>query len=74
MNVAARIVEPADSTSPKGEIGSFRRFGARGPVYEVIAVGKKGPDGDWEMRIRLPETGEEADYPLSHILADPREA
>ena len=31
-------------------------------------------DGDREMRIRLPESGEEADYPLSHILRDPLEA
>ena len=75
MNVATRVVsgEPQPS-GPEAEICHFRRFGARGPVYEIIAVGEKRTDGDWEMRIRLPESGEEADYQLSHILRDPLEA
>ena len=75
MNVAPRHnTDGQKPVGPETEIGNFRRFGPHGPVYEVIGVGEKLADGDWEMRIRMPESGEEADYPLSHLLQDPREA
>lgn len=74
MNVASRQF-PGDPTprEPYAEIGNFRRFGPKGPVYEVISVGEKRADGDWEMRIRMPESGEEADYPFSQLRQDPLE-
>jgi hypothetical protein len=64
----ARIPHPADL------IGTWRRFGALGPVYEIIASGEELPDGDRLMRVRVAETGEEVDYRLTGILDDPRES
>lgn len=54
-------------------IGTWRRFGLSGPVYEIIAEGKKLPAGDETLRIRVVETGEELDYRLADILDDPKE-
>nr|WP_315052891.1 DUF5397 family protein [uncultured Brevundimonas sp.] len=50
------------STSP----ARFRRFGAAGPIYEVEAV-----DHD-QARIRVVESGEALDYPLTALLSDPQ--
>jgi len=58
---------------PQTLIGTWRRFGISGPVYEIIAEGKKLPAGDETLRIRVVETGEELDYKLADILDDPRE-
>ena len=58
---------------PQYLIGTWRRFGLSGPVYEIIAEGKKLPAGDETLRIRVVETGEELDYKLADILDDPRE-
>jgi hypothetical protein len=58
---------------PSNLVGTWRRFGAAGPVYEIIAAGKELPDGDHLMRIRVIESGEEVDYRLTEILDDPRE-
>jgi len=53
-------------------IGTWRRFGSAGPAYEIIATVPAKPDGTQAMRIRVLESGEEIDYRLTHILADPR--
>jgi hypothetical protein len=58
---------------PANLVGTWRRFGAVGPVYEIIGSGTELPDGDRLMRIRVVETGEEVDYRLAEILDDPRE-
>ena len=55
-------------------IGTWRRFGLVGPVYEILAFDHHLDDGDWMMRIRVLETGEEAGYKLTDLLADPPEA
>lgn len=47
--------------------GEIRRFGSAGPVYEVIDARREHP----LARIRLVETGEEVDYPLTQLVADP---
>ncbi len=52
-------------------IGSFRRFGERGPVYEIIAAGDVSTGSDVELRVRVVESGEELDYPLRDLLNDP---
>jgi hypothetical protein len=52
-------------------IGRFRRFGAVGPAYEIIDVLGARPDGDLSLRIRVLETGEEVEYPLSQAKDDP---
>jgi hypothetical protein len=54
-------------------LGTWRRFGSAGPVYEIIGPGKaKG--GYQTMRIRVIESGEELDYKLSDLLSDPMES
>ncbi len=63
-----------DSFLPSANIvGTWRRFGQVGPVYEVVSEGKLLPDGQRLMRIRVVETGEEMDYRLAEILEDPKE-
>jgi hypothetical protein len=62
-----------DTDFAKALIGTWRRFGLVGPVYEVIAVGEPGEGGEQRMRVRIVETGEELDYRLLEILDDPRE-
>jgi hypothetical protein len=59
---------------PEQLVGTWRRFGAAGPVYEILGAGRPvaGDDDQW-MQIRVVETGEEIAYRLSHILDDPRE-
>jgi hypothetical protein len=54
-------------------VGTWRRFGAVGPVYEIIQAGRQLPNGDRMMRIRVIESGEEAEYRLLEILDDPKE-
>jgi hypothetical protein len=58
---------------PQCLIGTWRRFGPVGPVYEIIGLGKELPDHDRWMRIRVVETGEEVDHRFTNILDDPRE-
>ncbi len=54
-------------------IGTWRRFGLVGPVYEIIGEERELEDGDHLMRIRVIETGEEISYKLTDILDDPKE-
>jgi hypothetical protein len=66
----------ADSSrlpQPANLVGTWRRFGAVGPVYEIIGAGTELAGGDRLMRIRVVESGEEVDYRLTEILDDPRE-
>jgi hypothetical protein len=59
---------------PQTLIGTWRRFGLQGPVYEIIGeVMDFLEEGVQRMRIRVVETGEELDYKLSDILDDPKE-
>nr|WP_294549783.1 DUF5397 family protein [uncultured Rhodopila sp.] len=58
---------------PSNFVGTWRRFGMVGPVYEIISAGTALPDGDRLMRIRVVESGEELDYRVFEILADPVE-
>jgi len=59
---------------PMSFVGTWRRFGEVGPVYEIIGRERRLDDGNWLMRIRVLETGEEVDYKLTDILDDPKEA
>jgi len=58
---------------PETLLGTWRRFGLVGPVYEIISLGREMADGDRLMRVRVIETGEELDYRFSDIMDDPRE-
>lgn len=57
---------------PQSLIGTWRRFGIAGPVYEVLSEKEDGQDKKI-MRIRVVETGEELDYKLVDVLEDPKE-
>lgn len=58
---------------PQALIGTWRRFGVAGPVYEIVSEGKPLPTGDETLRVRVVETGEELDYKLIDVLEDPKE-
>jgi hypothetical protein len=51
-------------------VGVFKTFGETGPMYEVLSPAPRGPKGEM-VRIRVFFTGEELDYPLADMLADP---
>jgi hypothetical protein len=71
------MIEPQMETAirpePQSLIATWRRFGAVGPVYKIIALGKELPNYDRMMRVRVIESGEEVDYRFTDILDDPRE-
>jgi len=71
MVTSQTIIKPELNSSAL--VGTWRRFGLVGPVYEVIGVGDKLSNGDLLMRIRVLESGEELDYRLSDIIDDPKE-
>jgi hypothetical protein len=58
---------------PQSLLGTWRRFGAVGPVYEVIGFGPADRNGHTYMRVRVIESGEEVDYRLTELLDDPKE-
>ena len=58
----------------QGLIGTWRRFGVVGPVYEILGFDHRGVDGNWIMQIRVLESGEDLAYKLADVLADPPEA
>lgn len=47
-------------------IGSYRTFGAAGPVYRVVAKA-----GETKVHIVVIESGEELDYLVTRALHDP---
>lgn len=59
---------------PKALVGTFRRFGPVGPVYQVTDVIRELDDGDVLLSVTIVESGEEAEYRYSHVLDDPKEA
>ena len=46
-------------------VGTFRRFGKFGPVYEIVAV--KGGN----VKVEVPETGEKLIVAVNDVLSDP---
>ena len=63
---------PEDIPGPDSLTGSFRRFGPFGPVYQVLEKLRDEGD-DIIMKVRVVDTGEEAEYRYTHILDDPKE-
>ncbi len=53
---------------PRGKIKSFGLFGAK---YEVGNPLRQLPDGDWMVEVVLVESGEKAEYRLTHVFDDP---
>ena len=52
-------------------VGRIKTFGPNGPKYEVGKPVKALPDGDWSVEVIVLETGERAEYRLTHLLDDP---
>jgi hypothetical protein len=52
-------------------VGTCRTFGRLGPAYEVLEVVAPGTGKNVNLRIRVVESGEELEYPLSEALEDP---
>jgi hypothetical protein len=65
--------EKATFLQPSKLVGTWRRFGVAGPVYEIVSTDRELAGGDRFMRIRVVESGEELDYRLAEVLADPVE-
>lgn len=55
----------------EGAIGSIRTFGEYGPMYEVVGVAPCSQAGEQMVSIVVIESGEELDYELEAVLADP---
>jgi len=62
---------PTTSASPPVPIGEIKSFGPFGPKYEVGQPLYQLDDGDWMVEITLVESGEKAEYPLTHLSDDP---
>lgn len=52
-------------------IGQFRTFGALGPAYRILEPLKQTDSGEWLVRIRVLESGEETEYPYAKAASDP---
>ena len=55
-------------------VGSIRRFGLEGPPYEVLGLPLGSGIAQARLRVRVLHSGEELDYPLDDVVADPCES
>ena len=55
---------------PPVPVGEIKRFGLFGPKYEVGRALHQLDDGDWMVEITLVESGEKAEYRLTHLSDD----
>lgn len=56
---------------PTVPVGRIKTFGSFGPKYEVGNPVRQLEDGDWMVEITMVETGEKAEYRLTHLADDP---
>lgn len=56
---------------PSVPVGTIKSFGAFGPKYEVGKPVRQLQDGDWLIEVKMVDTGETAEYSLSHLADDP---
>jgi hypothetical protein len=64
-------MQTVTASPPAIPTGQIRSFGAIGPKYEVCKALYPLQNGDWMVKIRLVESGEEAEYRYTHLLDDP---
>jgi len=57
---------------PTVPVGKVKSFGPFGPKYQVGQSVRQLADGDWMIEVTLVETGEKAEYRLSHLSDDPQ--
>ncbi|HUY80470.1 MAG TPA: DUF5397 domain-containing protein [Acidobacteriaceae bacterium] len=55
---------------PSVPIGKVKSFGPFGPKYQVGQALRQLDDGDWMVEITMVETGEKAEYRLTHLSDD----
>ena len=70
--MSSRTMQPKPR-APADLVGAFRRFGPWGPVYQIVGLAPSH-GGEARLRIRVVESGEEADYSYAAALADPEAA
>jgi len=56
---------------PPVPVGKIKSFGPFGPKYEVGHALRQLDDGDWMVEVTMVETGEKAEYRLTHLSDDP---
>jgi hypothetical protein len=56
---------------PSIPVGKIKSFGPFGPKYEVGHALRPLGDGDWMVEVTMVETGEKAEYRLTHLSDDP---
>lgn len=56
---------------PSTPVGKIKSFGPFGPKYEVGQPLRQLDDGDWVIEVIMVETGETAEYRLTHLNDDP---
>lgn len=62
---------PAVISPPPVPVGKIKTFGPFGPKYEVGNPVRQLEDGDWMVEVTMVETGEKAEYRLTHLYGDP---
>lgn len=70
INLLGDIMQVALAT-PLTPVGKIKSFGPLGPRYEVGQPLRQLADGDWMVEVTLIETGEKAEYRLTHLNDDP---
>ena len=60
-----------DNISPALLVGTFRRFGALGPAYEILGVGNEDKQKGILLNVRVLDSGEELAYPYRQAVDDP---
>lgn len=58
-------------SAPFVPVGEIKSFGPVGPKYEVGEALRQLDDGDWLIEVTMIETGEKAEYRLTHMRDDP---
>ena len=58
-------------TPPPIPVGKIKSFGPFGPKYEVGQALRQLDDGDWMIEVTMIESGENAEYRLTHLRDDP---
>ena len=51
-------------------IGKIKSFGPLGPQYEVGPALRQLDDGDWMVEVKMVQSGEKAEYRLTHLTKD----
>ena len=67
-------MQPPPSVPSPSLMGTFKTVGVFGPAYQIVEPVRQLDDGDWLIRVRLLETGEEVEYRYTHVLNDPKAA